>query len=94
MIGSTDNLHLIKDKISSLKNNKMERYRNRSGKSGVDSYEIGGDYITVKFTKTFKTYTYSYARAGKSNVEEMKILAINGEGLNAFINKYVRNLFD
>lgn len=72
----------------------MESYRNSGGDSGVDSYEIGENYITVKFTNTSKAYTYSYARAGESNVEEMKDLAINGSGLNAYINKYVRNLFD
>jgi hypothetical protein len=72
----------------------MERYRNSGGDSGVSTYEIGDDYITVKFTKTYRTYTYSYARAGENNVEKMKGLAINGSGLNAFINKYARNLFD
>lgn len=72
----------------------MVKYRNSGGKSGVDSYEIGKDYITIKFIRTSKTYTYSYRRAGKSNVEEMKILAINGKGLNSFINEYVRNLYD
>ena len=72
----------------------MEIYRNLGDDSGVDSYEIGNDYITVKFTKTYRTYTYSYAKAGENNVEEMKNLAINGSGLNAFINKYVRNLYD
>ncbi|OAB75671.1 hypothetical protein [Cochleicola gelatinilyticus] len=72
----------------------MNKYRNLDGDSGVDSYEIGNDYITVKFNKNYRTYTYSYAKAGENNVEEMKSLAINGAGLNAFINKYVRNLFD
>lgn len=52
------------------------------------------NHITVKFTNTSKTYSCSYVRAGESNVEEMKDLAINGSGLNTFINKYARNLFD
>ena len=39
----------------------MEIYRNLGGDSGDDSYKIGNDYITVKFIKTYRTYTYSYA---------------------------------
>jgi len=38
----------------------MERYRNAGGDSGVSAYEIGPDYIRVKFSGTSHTYTYSY----------------------------------
>lgn len=72
----------------------MERYRNTGGNSGVYAYEIGLDYITVKFSGTSKTYTYSYGRAGKNHVEQMKSLASIGSGLNGYINSYVRELFD
>jgi hypothetical protein len=69
----------------------MERYRNSGGDSGVHSYEIGADYIKVKFWGTSKTYRYSYNRAGSDHVEKMKLLARSGSGLNAYINKYVNN---
>ncbi len=72
----------------------MERYSNRSGSSGVAAYEIGSDFITVKFSNTFRTYTYSYRRAGSTHVENMKHLAQNGSGLNSYINRYVKNLYD
>ena len=72
----------------------MERYRNASGDSGVSGYEIGPDYIAVKFSGTFRTYTYSYRKAGRNHVEQMKILARNGSGLNTYINKYVKHLYD
>lgn len=72
----------------------MINYRNSGGDSGVDSYEIGDDYITVKFTRTARTYTYSYASAGRTHVEQMKSLARSGSGLNSYINKYVRNLYE
>ncbi len=35
----------------------MERYRNSTGDSGVSAYEIGADYIKVKF---FGNITYIY----------------------------------
>lgn len=72
----------------------MERYRNSGGDSGVSAYEIGPDYIRVKFSGTSRTYTYSYNRAGATHVERMKALAKSGSGLNAYINKYVKNLYD
>jgi len=72
----------------------MENYRNLTGKSGVHSFEIGNDYIRVKFFSTFRTYTYSYRKAGSHHVEKMKSLARSGSGLNSYINKNVKNKFD
>jgi hypothetical protein len=41
----------------------MESYSNRN--SGVESFDIGGDYIKVKFKNTQKKiYIYSYEQAG------------------------------
>lgn len=72
----------------------MERYRNRAGDSGVSAYEIGNDYIKVKFSSSFRTYIYSYRKAGNSHVENMKRLAQSGSGLNSYINRYVKHLYD
>jgi len=69
----------------------MERYRNRA--SGVKAYQIGIDYILVKFD-SFKTYKYSYNKAGQLKVEKMKMLAVRGKGLNSFINKYAKYSYD
>ncbi|MBR6627076.1 MAG: hypothetical protein IKL04_03750 [Lachnospiraceae bacterium] len=71
----------------------MQIYKNLGGDSGVESYEIGTDYIMVEFKKTVRLYTYSYASAGKEAVELMKVMAKNGEGLNEYINKYVRDKY-
>lgn len=68
----------------------MERYRNSGGDSGVSSFEIGADYITVKFSGSFR----SYRKAGQNHVETMKRLARSGRGLNSYINRYVKNLYD
>lgn len=72
----------------------MERYRNSGGDSGISSYEIGTDFIIVEFTGTFRTYRYSYRKAGQHHVESMKRLARGGSGLNGYINRYVKNLYD
>ncbi len=72
----------------------MEKYLNRGGDSGVYAFEIGDDYIIIKFSSTIKTYTYSYRKAGVKHVENMKSLATSGSGLNSYINKYVKRLYD
>jgi hypothetical protein len=71
----------------------MEPYKNLGSDSGVAAYEIGDDYIRVQFTDG-AIYLYTYASAGADNIEEMKSLARNGEGLNAFINTTVRKLYE
>ena len=71
----------------------MQKYKNLGGDSGVEGYEIGPDYIVVKFKTTARTYTYSYASAGEEAVEHMKGLAKSGEGLNEYINRFVRDKY-
>lgn len=71
----------------------MERYKNRSGRSGISAYEIGSDYIRVRFSSG-DTYQYSYRKAGQSHVETMKALASVGSGLNSYINSYVKFKYD
>lgn len=71
----------------------MERYRNAGGDSGISAYEIGSDRITIQFS-TGKVYSYSYRKAGKIHVDQMKTLAQSGSGLNSYINRHVKNLYD
>lgn len=70
----------------------MQRYLNRGGDSGVLSYEIGPDYIKVRFS-TGTTYVYTSTSAGASHIENMKQLAQNGVGLNSYINTRVRTKY-
>ena len=72
----------------------MERYINSGGDLGVSSFEIGADYITVKFSGSFRSYHYSYRKAGQDHVEIMKRLARSGSGLISYNNRYVKNLYD
>lgn len=66
----------------------MEHYRDHQGDSGILSYEIGANFIKVRF-RDGMVYMYDYLSAGAGNIEEMKRLAKAGEGLNSFINEHV-----
>lgn len=70
----------------------MESYRNLGGDSGVRGYETGTDFIVVQFSDGWK-YTYTSASAGSGNVEHMKGLAQHVQGLNGFINTYVKKRY-
>lgn len=68
-------------------------YKNIDGDSNDTAYEIGPNYISVKFFGTNKIYTYTYQSAGAENAENMKKLARAGNGLNSYINNYCKNLY-
>ena len=67
----------------------MERYANRGENSGVRGYSIAEDYIDVMFS-TGAVYRYSYGSAGVAKVEEMKRLAVAGQGLNSYIMRHAK----
>lgn len=71
----------------------MKRYKDLDGDSGIRAYETGSDFIRVQF-KDGSVYLYTYSSAGRGNIERMKKLAAHGDGLNAFINKNVRNRYE
>lgn len=66
----------------------MERYRNLGGNSNVSAFDISSDSITVRFGDG-PTYLYNYGSTGSVKIEHMKGLALNGVGLNSFINRHV-----
>lgn len=75
----------------------MLAYQNLGRNSSVESYtirqvRIGRTSIRVKFTNG-ESYRYTYASAGKKNVETMKSLARAGIGLNSFIKKHADKLY-
>ena len=65
----------------------MESYKNLSGKSGVTAYEIGPDHIKVQFKHNPNVYTYSSRQIAHAKIEQMKALAVVGQGLGTFINQ-------
>lgn len=72
----------------------MQPYTDINGDSGVAAFELGDDYIHVQFKKSGKTYSYTYASAGQQAVEQMKHLALAGDGLNSFIMRNVRTSYE
>lgn len=71
----------------------FEQYKNINGNSNIESFMIGEDFISVKFNGSSKVYVYSYTSAGKIHVENMKVLARKGSGLNSYINTNCRMLY-
>ena len=68
----------------------MPMYKDIDGDSGVLSYEHGADWIVVEFERgRQRYYKYTYESAGSIQVERMKVLADQGEGLNSYINRNV-----
>ena len=65
----------------------MKRYGNLHGNSGIDAYEEGPDFIRIRFTSG-SIYLYTYDSADEDDIEEMKVLAKEGEGLTRFINDF------
>ncbi|RZJ72868.1 hypothetical protein [Flavobacterium sp.] len=72
----------------------MKRYANKSRHSGVIAYEKGPDFIRLLFRDNSDVYTYSNRSAGKTNVERMKRLASEGEGLTTFVTRNVKDKFE
>ena len=68
----------------------MPHYGDKSGDSGVASYEVGPDFIIVRF-KEGHGYLYNDAAPGRRRVESMKRLAARGQGLSTYISKHVRD---
>lgn len=72
----------------------MQRYADIDRDSGVLGFEIEDTSITVYFKGTSRPYTYSHRKAGAQHVEQMKRLALAGDGLNEYINDNVKKLYD
>ncbi len=70
----------------------MQRYKNRSGESGVVAYDIGKRSITVEFTGGVR-YLYTDQSAGADNITEMQRLATQGSGLSTYISQVVRERY-
>ena len=70
----------------------MKPYGNLSGDSGITDYEIGPDFIRVRF-KSQETYTYDYRKPGPGAVERMKTFATSGRGLSTYISGFVKDQY-
>lgn len=70
----------------------MEKYKNLKGDSGVQSYEIGSDFIIVHF-KNDGSYVYNSEIPGSVHVEQMKKLATKGKGLSTYISTTIKKKY-
>ncbi|MDF2437912.1 MAG: hypothetical protein K0Q95_2288 [Bacteroidota bacterium] len=68
----------------------MKPYGNKGGNSGIRAYEIGDDFIKLKFSDKEDVYVYDYDDPGRAHVNEMKKFALKGKGLATYVNKWVR----
>ena len=59
-------------------------------RSGVAAYECGPGWIAIRFHHG-GTYLYDGRHPGTVHVLEMQRLADGGQGLNTYINQYVRD---
>jgi len=66
-----------------------KRYKNLSGHSGVKSYALGPSFIIVWF-EDGRGYEYNDYLPGLEDVNQMKHLAQEGQGLATYINQNVR----
>jgi hypothetical protein len=65
----------------------MQRYRNLSGNSGVEAYELGEDFIQVRF-RPGVVYWYTEASVGVRHLAALKRLALQGRGLGTYISQH------
>jgi macrodomain Ter protein organizer (MatP/YcbG family) len=72
----------------------MKKYRDKTGKSGVEEYDTGLDWIDVVFKKNEEVYRYTYKSAGQHHIEIMKDIAKKGIGLSTYISQHVHDKYE
>jgi hypothetical protein len=70
----------------------MTPYKDLSGRSGIEAYEIRDRSIVVRF-KHAGAYVYNYENPGAEEVEIMKRLAQQGQDLSTYISQKVRRRY-
>ena len=65
-------------------------YRSRNPGAGVRNFEILPDAIILEFADRKWRYLYNSERPGPEHVNNMKRLALEGDGLTTYVNQHVR----
>ncbi len=68
----------------------MQKYQNLSGKSSIESYELGNNRIIVQY-KNGSAFLFNQSYSGTLDLNIMKDLAQTGKGLSTFIQRFVGN---
>jgi len=61
----------------------MKIYANKGGNSDIEAYDYGGEWITIRFKSNVDC---KYEDITSFQLNSMKTLADEGQGLRAFIN--------
>jgi len=69
------------------------RYKDIDHDLGASQFEIEPGRMKLWFVKTARPYTYNYASVGQANTENMKRLALPGDGLNGYIKNNTTTLY-
>ncbi|MEZ0605659.1 hypothetical protein ACAX43_26335 [Paraburkholderia sp. IW21] len=70
----------------------MEYYGEPNGKCTVVGYELFREAIRVHF-RDGSGYLYNYFTPGPEKVEQLKRLAVAGDGLHAYIMEHIRHRY-
>jgi hypothetical protein len=68
----------------------MKQYKDKHSDSGVVAYAIDAGSIAIKF-QDGGVYLYDGSNPGAAHVAAMQCLAVEGQGLNTYVNKFVRD---
>jgi hypothetical protein len=66
-------------------------YKSRNPDAGVVNFEILPDAILLEFADRKWRYLYNAEKPGLLHVNEMKRLALAGDGLTTYVNQHVRD---
>jgi hypothetical protein len=66
----------------------MKKYLNKSGKSGIESFDFTEDHIDILFKENKHIYRYKIALIGSHHLQKMIKFAINGAGLATYISQH------
>ena len=70
----------------------MRNYGDYNGNSGITGYdfdELNDAFIDIEYSNG-NVHRYFKSRVGEINYLNMKVAALQGRGLNGYINKHVR----
>lgn len=67
----------------------MRKYAHPAGDTGVTGFEFGPDSITLWFADG-ALERYTEQDLGRARIARMKRLAVEGSGLEAFIDRHIR----
>jgi hypothetical protein len=66
----------------------MKKYQNKSGQSGVESYDFTEDHIDIQFNASDRIYRYKISKIGSHHLQKMIKFASEGLGLSTYIAQH------